>query len=435
MISDLLIAVKRGEKGYLWQVLIALVGFTIPYSPRVNTLFIGLTLLYWLFFRATRVLKLATKSFSIPFLFLFGFYFIGILSLLYTEQSNLLGSYHAIAESRFSLLLIPVLFLPLFDNKDLLFGFYAFFAGVFFFCLLINLQVLYTIWALNEPLSYFFTKYIREEMFQLATFHIHSMYLSMMVIVVITINVYFFYTYGLFKNTWSVLGFSVVFVYLLLMLYLIGARTSILTLGIIGLLYLLYWIYSFTKLKFAAKFLISLFTVFASVAIFWGFSQDLALKIEQHYEMNQYSPESVIVRTVEFLREGDRARTISWNSALGVIKSNPWLGVGAGDYIDEMQKLRPVGSWSYENRADAHNQYLDTTTQVGIVGLFFWLAFYIGLMIKGLREHNHVLLIFMLIIGLAMVTESILHEHRGIILVSFFCSLIARYNPKQQIGT
>jgi len=74
-------------------------------------------------------------------------------------------------------------------------------------------------------------------------------------------------------------------------------------------------------------------------------------------------------------------------SSLRVIGTHPYLGIGPGRYYrDSPNFLTPQLAWSYGSE-NAHNNFLQVTTEEGIIGFFLYAAFFagaLGLAFRGL---------------------------------------------------
>lgn len=68
-------------------------------------------------------------------------------------------------------------------------------------------------------------------------------------------------------------------------------------------------------------------------------------------------------------------RIFLWKHAFGVIMENPIFGVGLGVYPETVQP-----SATYRDPIYAHNLYLDITVEMGLVGLFIWMAGFFWMM-------------------------------------------------------
>jgi hypothetical protein len=65
-------------------------------------------------------------------------------------------------------------------------------------------------------------------------------------------------------------------------------------------------------------------------------------------------------------------------SSFRVIGTHPYLGIGPGRYFrDSPGFLTPQLAWSYGSE-NAHNNYLQVTTEEGIIGFFVYAAFFAG---------------------------------------------------------
>jgi len=75
-------------------------------------------------------------------------------------------------------------------------------------------------------------------------------------------------------------------------------------------------------------------------------------------------------------------------SSFRVIGTHPYLGIGPGRYYrDSPNFLTPQLAWSYGSE-NAHNNFLQVTTEEGIIGFFVYATFFagaIGLAFRGLR--------------------------------------------------
>ncbi|PKA82914.1 hypothetical protein ATE92_1055 [Ulvibacter sp. MAR_2010_11] len=109
--------------------------------------------------------------------------------------------------------------------------------------------------------------------------------------------------------------------------------------------------------------------------------------------------------------------------------SNFFVGNGITNANQDIfSSYRAHGLDSFANKKyNAHNQYLQTFVEMGIVGeslLLFILGYYL---ILFKRRRFHAGFTFVLLISLLFLTESYLVRHNGIVLVVFFLCLAANY--------
>gem|GEM_PF-3568755 len=72
-------------------------------------------------------------------------------------------------------------------------------------------------------------------------------------------------------------------------------------------------------------------------------------------------------------------RAFYWETAVGVIKHNPWFGCGYNAYVQALRDYH-VGHEEYP-----HNSLLHITAELGIVGLLFYLWLFVALCLQGWR--------------------------------------------------
>jgi putative inorganic carbon (HCO3(-)) transporter len=84
----------------------------------------------------------------------------------------------------------------------------------------------------------------------------------------------------------------------------------------------------------------------------------------------------------------NRARLDSWGWTLRLIKDNPLLGVGAGNWrvavLEYENQKNPEYSYLYR----AHNDFLEVTADRGILGGLFFLGIFAGVLVPALRSYR-----------------------------------------------
>lgn len=121
---------------------------------------------------------------------------------------------------------------------------------------------------------------------------------------------------------------------------------------------------------------------------------------------------------------GVALRRALWVCSLDVIKNNPTLGVGTGDGQDELQaayESRQFVLASRYNRFNAHNQYLQTLINFGVVGLVVWLLS-LGWLFMTFKS-NRLLISILGVLLFAMLTESMLETNKGCLLMAFLVNV------------
>lgn len=105
------------------------------------------------------------------------------------------------------------------------------------------------------------------------------------------------------------------------------------------------------------------------------------------------------------------------NANLSVIKQNHIWGVGAGDVVDQLSKEYDK-EIPNSNVVSPHNQFMDTLMATGIIGLVLLLIMLVLPFIQAVRDRNYLQLVFVVIIIVCALTESILERQMGLY---FFC--------------
>jgi len=175
----------------------------------------------------------------------------------------------------------------------------------------------------------------------------------------------------------------------------------------------------FDKKRFKAMFFIAIFipgvflTAYISSSIFHKRVDDTMVNFTQ---MEQYSGSSVGHR-LTFAKN-------SWE----LIKNNPILGVGTGDFPDEYKKINQVNSPHFPNVTNPHNMYTLVFSQLGLFGLLSMLSIMYYQIKLSLLETNQfyrdvgfVLPILFLVI---MWSDSYLLGHYTSLMYVFFSSFL-----------
>jgi O-antigen ligase len=120
-------------------------------------------------------------------------------------------------------------------------------------------------------------------------------------------------------------------------------------------------------------------------------------------------------------------RVVIWESAGRIIRENLILGVGTGDsqgalnekYLEKgLKKLA-------ENNYNAHNQFLEIVLENGIVGLILFIAILFIILRLAVRSYNLITVMFILIIFISFLFETMLNRLAGVSFFAFFACLLS----------
>ena len=111
-----------------------------------------------------------------------------------------------------------------------------------------------------------------------------------------------------------------------------------------------------------------------------------------------------------------------------LIKKNPFLGVGTGDFPSEYKKINQLRSPQLPNATNPHNMYVLVLAQLGIVGLISMLSiFYYQIKLSFLEENKFfrdVGITLPLLFLVIMLSDSYLLGHFTTLMYVFFSSFI-----------
>ncbi len=127
---------------------------------------------------------------------------------------------------------------------------------------------------------------------------------------------------------------------------------------------------------------------------------------------------------------GYQLRMIKWESSMEVIKDNWFLGVGTGDQKKELDNvyLQKNFEEGYKNHYNSHNQYLQTTLALGVVGLLIFLLNLFFPLIFAFKARRFVYLSFIILFALGCITESMLNVYKGVVFFTYFNTLFYKFS-------
>lgn len=128
--------------------------------------------------------------------------------------------------------------------------------------------------------------------------------------------------------------------------------------------------------------------------------------------------------------ESNTSRLLMWNTSWEVIKENSIIGTGTGDYDDALHsKNMSLGNSGVGNKHfNSHNQFLNTTVQLGILGLFVLVALFVYAIRYSYSNRLISSIIIVVCFLLNFLFESFLETQAGIVL---FCVLLIALNSEK----
>lgn len=119
-------------------------------------------------------------------------------------------------------------------------------------------------------------------------------------------------------------------------------------------------------------------------------------------------------------------RMVVWGSAMRILYEHPATGVGTGDVKKSLlADYRSTGNYAgISGNLNAHNQYLQTSVALGLIGLTVLVATFIIPFIVAVRRRSWLYCSFLLLVSFNLLFESILERQAGVMFYAFFNSLL-----------
>ena len=119
-------------------------------------------------------------------------------------------------------------------------------------------------------------------------------------------------------------------------------------------------------------------------------------------------------------------RILEWKASLNIIKDNSIIGVGIGDIRNALnsQYHRMADLREFDINLNSHNQYLQTTATLGILGLSLLLGIIIYPALAAYKKKEYLYLTYIFIFSICFLTESMLEVQKGIVFFALFHSLL-----------
>lgn len=129
--------------------------------------------------------------------------------------------------------------------------------------------------------------------------------------------------------------------------------------------------------------------------------------------------------------ETSNIRIQLWKATTDVIEENFWIGTGSGSadiYLTEVYKKHHIKQ-AVERKYSAHNQFIQTFVEHGIVGFMLLIVLFSVLFIHAIRQNNFLLFLFITILIISYMFESMLNRMIGCQFFGFWSGVLL-YLPK-----
>ena len=235
----------------------------------------------------------------------------------------------------------------------------------------------------------------------------HTTYYSLYCVIGVS---YFLYDLIELKKT-NKIDAILAIVILLIFIYLLSARISIVALGVVAIY--------FIKMRITQKKQM----FFLAILVIGILSGTLLFSSNYTARFNSISKDpNKILENDEF-----DTRIIHWKSALETLNTlDVIVGKGTGDGKEGLyeQYLKNNFINGYKNKYNAHNQYIEFLMSNGILAIIAYICLLLTALIYAIRFNDIFGVLVVLLILMYSITESILERQSGIMIVAILCSFI-----------
>jgi hypothetical protein len=405
--------------------------FSLPFTRSLSsiflTIFILTTVSHYLFDKYKKLQKdstgLCTRTFKLDIFLtpLIVYFFLNIISIIYTSPENFNGGLK-IVEKNLAFLILPIAF-SLFrlrtreEANVLLKSFVLGNIVASFLCIIKAVEKSFTFgdnsWvfkpyiARRPNLGFFESVNVGGNFFfsdNLSAF-IHPTYFSMLILLSVII-------------VWQIeIRFKpLLYFFLCLMLYLLSSRGAILSATILATVIFLYHFLRLERKKKAWQMMV--FTLcLLGVSIFLSHNPRSSRLINNIKEFNyRIDPTSV---------DNFQVRLMTLDAGIEVIKSSPVIGVGPADLGSALRKVYTEKGYlkPLEKNLTVHNQFLSDFSKHGIIGILTLCIIFFTSFKEGWKKNNLFLLSIGVIFSVNSLFEAVFTTYAGIVPFAFFYCL------------
>lgn len=383
--------------------LIASLAFLLPLG-KILWLCIALLIINWLLqgnFKS-RFASLQHKKFILLFCSIYIIYAIG----LFNSVNKYNGSLDL--QIKCSLFMFPLIFassssLDFSKIKNVLL---CFIAGNFLASCVCLFKALY-VYLTTQQNHFFYEEF---------SVFLHPSYFAMYVNFAVVSILYLMFKEKFKNNYFDYLLVFLIFFFTIIVL-LLSSKMGIFTLLLIYLGYIFFLIAKHKKyLSGIVTLFLLMVVIFISINYFPSATQRINTIKTVLLQKNIDNKES----------ESTTVRILIWKASVSIIKENFLFGVGTGDANDELVKEyeKKGMTGALEHKLNAHNQFLQTFIELGVIGFVLLLLIFILPFYQAMKSGNSLYMLFLIIIALNILVESMLERQSGIIFYTFFNSLM-----------
>lgn len=384
--------------------LLLLIAFNLPIAQWVP-IFISLLLLNWLIegdFK-NKFSSIVKNKFTLLFV---SFYVLHLLGLIYTQ--NLTKGLFDV-QVKLSLLLFPLVLTsrPL-NTEKIRYVFIALMIGCIAASLTMLIRAIHTYVTTGENNFYY-------EAF--ASFLLHPSYSAMYINVVLAWLLLNLLNDQFKEGVFSKKIVLLIILFFTCMIVLLSSKMGLITMLLLYTGFLIYYVLSRKKYLVGT---VGVVLIGVSVFVVLRFVPELSGRIDNAMKAITTTNEN------EKELESTAVRMLVWKAANQVISENKITGVGTGDAKDELMKEyeKRGMTGAFEHKLNAHNEYYQVFVSLGLIGFLLLLSNLMIPLWHAFRTNNGIYMLFLLIISLNFLTESMFETQAGVMFYAFFNSLL-----------
>ncbi len=246
-------------------------------------------------------------------------------------------------------------------------------------------------------------------------YQIHPIYLALNVGVSL---IFSFFIHKTLKNNNLKLLNSIFILFSVLLLAIINKRMAIISLIIVGLIYLiLNFKKNFKKNRTLFYYVIFIILIFLGVVFFPRYKDQNSFNEFKKISSVIYDPETSIGKRVYLYR-----------TAIDIFLKNPLLGIGTGDAdINLSDRLVNKLQIKYQNY-NTHNQYLSYLVSLGLFGFIIFMVYLFYILKISIIRNDILFICLFVFLCLNMLSENILERESGVLVYAFFINFLLKSN-------
>ena len=401
---------------YMYVLFLPCLCFFIPINNVIAKFFIGFMVINWIV--EMRLIAKARRIFQerkrIHILLFVVFYLLYLVGLLYSHNM-VYGEFDITV--KLTLGIFPLLFATfepeIFRIIRIRYLFFAFVAGCIFAALLCTFNALTWYQATGNP-KYLYYSY-------LSVLH-HTSYFAMFLNFAVILVLAWFRENMFTISRGKLIGITLLLLYFTFMIVHISSKMGMIT------LFVIYMMYAVLNLSRKRERKATLYPIFLAVVmvIMMLISPDTMLRLNR--TANAMENIEMVKPDAE---ESTAERILIWKSSFNIFREHPLFGVGTGEVKDALlAEYKEQGiTAAFTQRLDAHNQYIQTTLSLGLVGLLTLLAMLAWPGILAFKRQDYIYLFFIILFGMNILVESMFENQAGVVFYAFFNALLFWFLP------